>query len=343
MEKVMASLANYFATNSKDEIHLILYGKPHEIFYDIHTLVIIHKPHFAFNTKYRRINTIKTACFIRSTIRKIRPITILSFGHIWNSLVMLSLLGIKKKIFLSDRAQPDLPISFVYQKLRKYLYPKATGIIAQTIYAKDFFQRWMPYNNIRVIANPIHEVPQTMLGQRQNIILSVGRLIKTKHHDKLINIFNQINNSDWQLIIVGGDAEKQNIHELLNLQINALDLQQRVLLTGEVQNVIPYYIQANIFAFTSSTEGFPNALAEAMAHGCACISYDCIAGPADLIDDGVNGFLIPEGNEKLYIEKLRLLMEDADLRKQFGLAAREKMKQFSTDKIAQQYLDFILA
>jgi GalNAc-alpha-(1->4)-GalNAc-alpha-(1->3)-diNAcBac-PP-undecaprenol alpha-1,4-N-acetyl-D-galactosaminyltransferase len=79
-----------------------------------------------------------------------------------------------------------------------------------------------------------------------------------------------------------------------------------------------------------------------MAAGCACIAYDCIAGPSDIIDDGVNGFLIPEGDHELYKEKLKLLMEDKGLRERFGKAAREKMKQFDAEKITQRFLDFML-
>jgi len=78
-----------------------------------------------------------------------------------------------------------------------------------------------------------------------------------------------------------------------------------------------------------------------MAAGCACIAYDCIAGPSDIIDDGLNGFLIPEGNHELFVQKLSSLIADQDLRLRFGVAAKEKMKQFEAGTISERFYSFI--
>lgn len=343
MERVMAVLANYFAERKEDEIHLVLYGMPHEIFYKIHPSVIFHNPPFKFNNRYRFINTLRTLWFVRKTISNIKPYSILSFGHIWNSFVMLALLGVKKKIYLSDRAQPDLPISSVQQKLRRYLYPLSSGIIAQTKYAQAFFRSWMPAKPVQVIANPIERINTVTYKEREKIILAVGRLIKTKHHDVLINIFNRINNPEWKLIIVGADAERQNIKAKLQQQVNELGLHDKVVFTGALQDVQPYYLKSKIFAFTSSTEGFPNVLGEAMAAGAACISFDCIAGPADIIEDGVNGFLVPLFDEKKYEEKLVLLMNDETLCNKIATAGFESIKKYDKAVICEEVYSFITA
>ena len=79
-----------------------------------------------------------------------------------------------------------------------------------------------------------------------------------------------------------------------------------------------------------------------MAAGCACISFDCEAGPSELIDDGINGFLVPIGVHEQYKEKLQQLIDNDKLRRKFGNNAKEKMEKFRMDNIANQYLDFIL-
>jgi GalNAc-alpha-(1->4)-GalNAc-alpha-(1->3)-diNAcBac-PP-undecaprenol alpha-1,4-N-acetyl-D-galactosaminyltransferase len=129
--------------------------------------------------------------------------------------------------------------------------------------------------------------------------------------------------------------------EDLGVQVAALQLKEKVQLEGERKNVQDYLRNSEVFAFTSTSEGFPNALAEAMSAGLAVIAYDCMAGPSDLIDHGINGFLIPEGNEELFRVKLLELMASEELRKSFGKAAKEKMKQFHEAAIAQSFWDFI--
>ena len=104
---------------------------------------------------------------------------------------------------------------------------------------------------------------------------------------------------------------------------------------GFITNVEEWYQKADIFAFTSSSEGFPNALAEAMACGCACISYDCVAGPADLITHEFNGLLIEMGNQASYIKGLEELTENTVFRKVLQKKARNITEKFKFSQIVQ--------
>lgn len=176
---------------------------------------------------------------------------------------------------------------------------------------------------------------------KENIILSVGRLINTKNHDRLINIFSKLNAPDWKLIIVGGDALGQNNLEILHKIVSDFDLDDRIILTGEQKNVDQYYGKGKIFAFTSSVEGFPNVIGEALSSGLPVVSYDCVAGPSEMICDGVNGFLVPVFNDKVFVEKLQILIDDERLLNQMSRNAQVSMNDFLIEQIGEEYYSFI--
>src|SRR6056297_1727036 len=107
MERVMAELIKNFSARDGVEVHVVLIGKSREIVYEIPESIFIHKPKFTFDNRKRKRNTIRTLFFIRRTIKKIDPNTILSFGEMWNNLVLLSLKGLSYPVYISDRSQPD--------------------------------------------------------------------------------------------------------------------------------------------------------------------------------------------------------------------------------------------
>lgn len=111
-------------------------------------------------------------------------------------------------------------------------------------------------------------------------------------------------------------------------------------LLGEVKNISKMYQTAEIFVFPSAYEGMPLALTEAMAAGLPVIGYKSCPSVNELIVDGVNGFLCEDGIDD-FAEKLKILMQDAELRKKMGQNARESMKQFAPKKIWDEWEDLI--
>lgn len=341
MERVMSEIAWNFSKRKNVELHLIMFGRNRDIFYNIPDNIIIHKPEFIFDDKHRTLSTLKTIFFIRKEIKKINPDRILSFGEIWNSFVLLSLFGTKYKVYISDRCRPNKSFGRFHDFLRKKLYSKAEGVIAQTNKAKEIYSQQFHNENIVVIGNPIREINNHRNIERENIVVSVGRLIDTKNFDQLIDIFKNIDNKDWRLIIVGGDALKQNNSLKLQRQIEDLNLNDRVILAGTQKDVESYLFRSKIFAFTSSSEGFPNVIGEAMSAGLPVIAYDCIAGPSDMINDGNNGYLIPLYDKKIFCERLDYLINSNDIIVQMGKNAENSIKQFSTQNICEEYFNFI--
>lgn len=342
MERVMAHLIQEFSTYENVEVHVILIGNKREVKYNLPNSVTIHKPEWEFNNDKRFWHTLKTVAFIRKKLKEINPNTVLSFGEMWNNLLLIASLGLHLNIYVSDRSIPGKNLGKLQNLLRNKLYPLAKGFIAQTEKSEKIAKKYKWNNNIQVIGNPVPAFTFSTNNLRKQNVLMVSRLIKTKKVDRLIDMFASVNQTkSWKLIVVGGNAKKMNLLEEYRQEVQDKKLENEVYLVGEQNNVHTFYAEAAIFAFTSVSEGFPNALAEAMSAGCACIAYDCMAGPSDMIDDGVNGFLIPENDEKSFTEKLNKLMQDASLREQFGWAAKEKMKTFEGKVIAKKFYHFI--
>lgn len=335
MERVGVLLANHWATFQNIEVHLIeLVGWPR--FYKADDNVMHHKPLSGKSARFMQ-QAFQSIWRLRKKISKIKPDALLAFGDRYNSLSVLSSLGLSASVYVSDRQNPFLSNGRLIDGLNRIFYKRANGIIAQTEKAKSIQQVKYRHNNIKVIGNPFAP-PVAIKTERKHLILNVGRFGDQKNQQLLVSFFDEIQTGGWQLQFFGDGYKKSLTVEA----INKSHKKDRIEIKGFDSQIIEQYQKASIFAFTSTSEGFPNALGEAMAHGCACIAFDCVAGPSDLIDGGVNGFLIPVGDHAQYKEKLQRLINEPDLRERFGKAAHEKMKQFSIDKIAKQYLDFML-
>ena len=342
MERVMSMLANNFSEREDTEVHLVLIGRKRNIEYPLSGKVIVHKPDFEFNNKRRTLHTLRTLLFLRSEVKKIDPDTVLSFGEMWNNLVLLALYGLNYPVYISDRSEPGKDLGKLHNYLRDRLYPKASGYIAQTEAAKSICleNRWN--ENVRVIGNPIRKIPENGSVEKENIILSVGRLIKTKHFDRLITMFAELNQPDWKLLIVGGDSKKQNLSVQLEKLIRDLGINDRVFLEGEQKNIDDYYRRSKIFAFTSSSEGFPNVIGEALSAGVPVVAYDCEAGPADLIENNKNGFLVSLFDEEDFKKKILLLMTDNKLRMRIQQESKRIIDNFNSEEISNKFYQYTI-
>ena len=341
MERVMSELLGQLSTKQGLELHLVLYGINRDIFYTIPDSIIIHRPAFKFNNERRLWSAVKSMLFLRRKLKELQPESVLSFGELWNNFVLLSNLGTKHRVFVSDRCQPNKSLGRFHDFLRNWLYPKATGVIAQTEAARQIYQQMYQHSNIEVIGNPIAGVTIDESVAKENIVLSVGRLINTKHHDELIKLFVGLKRKDWKLLLVGGDALRQNNMDRLKALIKDLKAEDQVYLEGNQKDVASYYNRSKIFAFSSSSEGFPNVLGEALSAKLPVVAFDCIAGPADLIIPEDNGFLIDLFDYEEFANKLDLLMMNRELRETYAKNALNSIQRFKASSIAEEIFRFI--
>lgn len=339
----MSLLISEFSGQPDLRVHLVLYGRNREVFYELPDDVSLHRPEFEFDRYPRILSTLLTLLFVRRTLLALKADGVLSFGERWNSFVLLALLGVRIPVFVSDRCRPEKSLGWLHDRLRRWLYPRATGVIAQSAHAKRIFERTYRHGNIQVIPNPVTLPPRNVSDvKREKVILSVGRLIESKHHDRLIRLFARLEARDWRLVILGGDALDQSRKAGLEGLIHELKLEHQVDLPGYCRDVSAWYEKSSLFAFTSSSEGFPNSLAEALAWGLPAVSYNCSTGPAELIVEGKSGFLVDVFDDEAFLSRLRLLVDDKQLREDFSQAATESMRQFAPSVIARLYLDVVL-
>lgn len=335
LERVVSILANFGVNNFSIYIVTLDSTLP---FYNLNHKVYLIQAPLEITNKNKKVRFFLNGFWLRKTLKKIDPDFVCSFGEKYNPFVLFFLHRLKFKIFVANRASPLSSLNGRYSKINPIAYRFADGVVLQTQKSLDLLKEKYNFKRTVVIANPI-DLDLT-ISNKEKFILNVGSIGGNKNQDWLIKYFNELeddNKSKWKLHFAGDGPLRNNLERL----VYQLNLKNNVILHGIVKDTKVLYAKASIFAFTSTSEGFPNALAEAMAAGCACIAYDCIAGPSDIIDDEVNGFLIPLGNESLYKEKLKLLMNNSELREKFGSAAKEKMKMFEASVIADKFYQFI--
>jgi GalNAc-alpha-(1->4)-GalNAc-alpha-(1->3)-diNAcBac-PP-undecaprenol alpha-1,4-N-acetyl-D-galactosaminyltransferase len=162
-------------------------------------------------------------------------------------------------------------------------------------------------------------------------LLAVGRLDPRKGFDLLLRAFYQIRDRhpDWQLTILGEGAIRAELEDLRS----QLQLTDCVHLPGAVSNVSDYLRQADLFVMSSRVEGFPMALCEAMACGLPSLATDCLSGPRDIIEDGVNGVLVATENVEALATGLDALMSDSAKRQQLAQAAAQILDRFGLERV----------
>lgn len=193
---------------------------------------------------------------------------------------------------LSERVDPFFfPRKKIHRVLKKVIYSLANTIVFQTEKVKSYFSQRIQKRGV-VIPNMIMDDnwPHEISLNPKKEIVAVGRLSEEKNFEMLITAFSETNLTDYVLRIFGEGPSEKKLEEL----IQHLNLREKVILEGKVENVKDYIIASDIFVICSNHEGMPNALIEAMASGLACISTDFRSGGARaLIQDRVNGILIP--------------------------------------------------
>ena len=344
-ERVVSNLANRFAKEGYEVVIATEWYGTDE---------------FALDQKVRRVHVgltkedenrsriskmLRRIWYLRRFMKKEKPDVVVAFtrGVLYRALA--AGIGTGIPVVISVRTDPVGHYDKKADKLRiPLLFPHAAGCVFQTEGAKAFFAPYLQENS-RIILNPLNPkyvgVPEPAV-RTKNVVQS-GRLVDFKNQPMLIRAFLKVHEKhpDYTLKIYGPDS-KDGTKEILESIIHENYAEDFVKLMGGSNTLEKDLADAALYAFSSDWEGLPNALMEAMALGLPVVSTDCpCGGPKTLIEDGVNGLLVPIMDEKAMTDGILRLIEDRELAERLGREARKISERANEDAVFEQWQTYL--
>ena len=306
-----------------------------------------YKYHYPFRLYVKYSLNRKLIQELTNTIQEVNPDILIGLSYFKADVVS----GIKckaKKIIevheprpftLSDYGLNRGRLSKWYMKHYRNKYFKKVekqADVIVTLTQGDAYE-WREAKQIQVIPNFSNLSVEKISDCTAKRVLAVGRLEWVKGYDRLINAWKIVSDKhpDWHLDIFGTGTMEQNLKQ----QQLALGLEDKMTIHPATSTINKEYSKSSILALTSHFEGLSLVLLEAMQTGVPCVAFNCPYGPCAIIDDGENGFLVPDGDIMMFANKISELIENRDLIRRFSKAALEKSNHFSVEVIMRQWKD----
>lgn len=277
---------------------------------------------------------------LRRLIRRQRPTLVLGMMTTASVLAVIAARRLPCRVIATEHTHPPSQLlSPIWQRLRRWAYPRAAAVVALTSGTAAWIEHHVPGSKVKVIPNAVRwpleieepiKPPPARNGRHR--LLAVGRLHPVKGFDLLIRAFQSIADlfPDWDLVILGeGDSREQ-----LQNQIDAASLGGRVSLPGRAGNIGQWYMQSDLYVLSSRTEGLSNTLLESMANGLACVAFDCETGPREIVRHGIDGVLVrPAGDDQALAAHLSDMMSHPKRREAYARRAVDVRDRFSTMRV----------
>ena len=208
--------------------------------------------------------------------------------------------------------------------------------------AAELMQGHNSHTRLVYIPNFLEHYPADPLaGPREKIVLAAGRLTEVKRFNLLIRQFAHIHDRapDWKLRILGDGEDEEQLRAL----VRELEAEEYIILAGRKngREVEQEMCAASFFAMSSRSEGFPFVLLEAQSCALPILAYDVRVGPGFIVHQGQDGYLVPEGDQALYEQRMLEMMADPAMLRRMGERAMEEAKQFSRENVAEKWYSVI--
>ena len=330
-ERMMVNIVNHFV-DSNQEVHLIVFKDVGSLKGLLDSTIIVH------DLESDSVSRGIFSCL--KCIYRIKPDTVFSgIGHV--NLSLSPFIPLMKRVLPSSRwiARETNIVSLQNQnakssKLFNWLYQKFYHhydvIVTQSQDMREDLVEHYPKTiaKVTLIHNPIDiQGVQNLANKMADIpkveLITVGTLTARKRQSLLIEVMAQLP-KHYTLSIVGSGEEELALKAL----VKTLNLNERITFFGHQTNPYPYLKSANLFVLTSAHEGFPNVLLEANALGLPVIAFACPGGITEIIEEGINGFTVENGNKNL----LRKTIEEAS----FYAFKKEKIISLTSERYSHQ-------
>ena len=329
IERMTVELANLLVTNHY-EVHLILIEEFSKSHFPIHPNVSIHslESTFSFGSYFQNIFR------LRKLIKQIIPNYFITVAIPLVRISAPALLNTKTKNIAWEHFNlyAGSKIGFYWRLLSTQLVWKT--IVLTEVDKKNYLKHI--HCNIQCIPNFTSIKMKKQAEINTNTIVAVGRLERQKGFDLLLEAWADVISSvkDWNLKIVGSGSLKDE----LQLQAEHLGIKHRVEFQSATTDISSVYTEASCLVMSSRFEGFGLVLIEAKTAGLPCVSFDCPYGPAEIIQDQVDGLLIPFKDIQALADSLKQLLPNREKLKEMGKAAhKDAVDRFSKQAVLAQW------
>lgn len=298
--------------------------------------------------------SLATVPSLRRYMRQGRPdaiISTLSDGNVAMLLAGLSIrrrpaLVVRETVMISENLKAT-PKTRLLKALTSLLYPRADGIVSLSKGVAEELERTIPglRGRVKVIYNPGPSDQELTLGgdplpqfveakQRGPVFVALGRLSEQKDNATLIRAFARVRAvRPSTLWILGEGEERARLEQLAS----DLGVASDVFMPGFASNPYPYLIAADVFVMSSRYEGGPSAMLQAMGCGCKIVSTDAPSGPAEFLEHGRHGHLVPVGDDAAFGAAMLSALDEP-----FSPELREEgMQRFKPAFVAAEYQRFL--
>lgn len=338
-ERVTSHMANYWAEQGW-HVTIVTLAKTAP-FYSLHEGVSLKQlgaAHESGNILQAVRNNVRRLYALRHAIGQSEPDVVISMIDRTNVRTLLSLEGSGLPVVVVEQIDPAMHhIGRVWHLLRRLIYGRADAIVVLTQLSRRFFSS-RQQSQIHIIPNPVvvNSLPHS--GQpdvASHEVIAMGRCAPQKGFDLLLGAWQLVaaGRSQWRLRILGDGPDRMT----LTAQAEQMGLADNVRFEGIVTEPERYLRAADLFVMSSRYEGFPMALGEALASGLPAVSFDCPTGPAELIRDGVDGFLVAPEDIKGLAARMALLIDNEPLRMQMAARAPEVVDRFGVSAVMSQW------